>query len=90
MARQQQTFTTDFKREAVRLVEPSGKGLTQVAHGLGITDSTLSHWGKQLSEKGAEAFPGRGESAPAARTRPDAPRARHPLKPIAIFTRGPL
>lgn len=57
MAREQRNFTTEFQREAVRLVENSGKGLTQVARDLGIAESTLSHCCKQLKEKGAEAFP---------------------------------
>ena len=60
MAGEQRTFTTEFKQEAVRLVKTSGKGLTQTARDLGIAESTLSHWCKQWSEKGAEAFPGRG------------------------------
>jgi transposase-like protein len=36
MTRQQRTFTNAFKPEAVRLVETSGKGLTQTARDLGI------------------------------------------------------
>ena len=64
MAKQQRSFTTEFKRETVRLVETSGKGLTQVARELGIADSMLSHWCQQLREKGIEAFPGSGHQTP--------------------------
>ena len=37
-------FSKEFKREAVRLVRDSGKGLTQVARELGIRSSVLSAW----------------------------------------------
>lgn len=60
MARQQRTFTTEFKLEAVRLAQTSGKSVSQVARDLGIADSTLFHWCQQLKEKGTEAFPGSG------------------------------
>ena len=60
MTREHRTFTTEFKLEAVRLAQTSGKSVSQVARDLGIADSTLFHWWKQLAEKGAEAFPGSG------------------------------
>lgn len=98
MARQQRTFTTEFKLEAVHLVETSGKGLTQVARDLGIADSTLSHWCKQLNEKGAEAFPGSGhqtaleEENRRLRRELDQVRQERDIlkKTVAIFTRGQL
>lgn len=98
MAKQQRTFTTEFKLEAVRLVETSGKGLTQVARDLGIADSTLSHWCQQLREKGAEAFPGSGhqmaleEENRRLRRELDQVRQERDIlkKTVAIFTRGPL
>ncbi len=40
-----QRYTTEFKREAVRLVE-TGKSPAQVARDLGIADQTLSNWRK--------------------------------------------
>ena len=98
MAREQRTFTTEFKLEAVRLVETSGKGLTQVARDLGIADSALSHWCKQLSEKGSEAFPGSGHQTALEeenrRLRRELEQVRQERdilkKTVAIFTRGPL
>ncbi len=44
MASAPRTFTTEFKREAVRLAQMSGKSASQVARDLGIADSTLFHW----------------------------------------------
>jgi transposase len=64
MPKEQRTFTHEFKTEAVRLAQTSGKSLTQVARDLGIADSTLHHWCKQLSQYGEQAFPGSGHQAP--------------------------
>lgn len=38
------TFTEDFKREAVRLVQTSGRTIGQVADDLGVGHSTLGKW----------------------------------------------
>jgi transposase len=38
------TYTEEFKQDAVRLVETSGKPKTQVARELGISDSALYRW----------------------------------------------
>jgi transposase len=60
MPKEQRTFTKEFKLEAVRLVQTSGKSITQVARDLGIADSTLHHWCKLMAEQGEQAFPGSG------------------------------
>ena len=60
MAKVQKTYTQEFKRDAVRLVQTSGKSIAQVARELGISDSSIHQWRKELAEHGAEAFPGRG------------------------------
>ena len=56
----QKTYTQEFKREAVRLAQSSGKPITQVARELGISDSSIHQWRKELAEHGPEAFPGSG------------------------------
>lgn len=38
------TFTEEFKREAVRLVETSGLTVNQIAGDLGVGRSTLTRW----------------------------------------------
>jgi transposase len=38
------TFTDEFKREAVRLAQTSGRTISQVADDLGIGKSTLGKW----------------------------------------------
>jgi len=60
MGKIQKTYTTEFKREAVRLAQTSGKSITQVARELGISDTSIHQWRKELAEHGQEAFPGSG------------------------------
>jgi transposase len=60
MAKVQKTYTGEFKREAVRLAQTSGKPIAQVARELGISDSSIHQWRKELAEHGPEAFPGSG------------------------------
>jgi transposase len=63
MPKQQKTSTKEFKLEAVRLVQGSGKPMSQVARELGVSDSALYHWCKQLAEQGEQAFPGSGHQS---------------------------
>jgi transposase len=58
-------YTAEFKREAVRLLETSGKSGAQIAQELGISDGSLYTWRKQLAEQGEVAFPGKGHQTPA-------------------------
>jgi transposase len=60
MQKAQKTYTPEFKREAVRLAQTSGKPIAQVARSLGISDTAIHQWRKELSEHGPEAFPGSG------------------------------
>lgn len=60
MQKVQKTYTPEFKREAVRLAQTSGKPITQVARELGISDTSIHQWRKELTAHGHEAFPGSG------------------------------
>src|SRR5947208_9228683 len=60
MKKVQKTYTQEFKREAVRLAQTSGKPIAQVARELGISDTSIQKFRKELSEYGHEAFPGSG------------------------------
>ena len=53
-------YEKQFKIEAVRYYEESGKPRSEIEHELGITAGCLSHWKKELFEQGVEAFPGNG------------------------------
>ena len=60
MTKPQPSYTKEFKQEAVRLVETSGKGKPAIARDLGISDSALCKWCKELGMHGDQAFPGKG------------------------------
>ncbi len=47
------SFTPEFKRDAVRLVQ-QGKSVTEVARDLGIARSLLQYWKRQLDRERAE------------------------------------
>jgi transposase len=61
--KKRKTYTAEFKREAVRLAESSGKSQAQIERDLGIGAGGISRWKKALEEAGEEAFPGRGKRA---------------------------
>jgi transposase len=65
MGARRRQFTPEFKLEAVRLAENTGKPLSQIARELGIRPSMLRSW-KRLSETRAgltpgDVFPGNGK-----------------------------
>src|SRR5438045_1919972 len=60
MAKVQKTYTQEFKREAVRLAQMSGKPIAPVARELGISDTSIYQWRKALAAHGDEAFAGIG------------------------------
>ncbi len=64
MAKVQKVYTREFKEEAVRLTQTSGKSITQVARELGISDTSIHQWRKELTQQGKEAFPGSGQQTP--------------------------
>ena len=63
MAKVQKIYTKEFKEEAVKLAQTSGKSTAQIARELGVSDSAIYHWQKQLTEKGSDAFPGTGHQS---------------------------
>lgn len=50
----------EFKREALRLPQTGGKSIAQVAREVGISDTSIHQWRKELAEHVPEAFPVRG------------------------------
>jgi transposase len=55
-----QTYTKEFKIEAVRLMEASDKNGIEISRELGIRRNMLYKWQKELQSKGDSAFTGPG------------------------------
>lgn len=58
-----QTFSKEFKSEAVRLLEAGNKNATDLARELGVRRNQLYKWQKELAVKGSDAFAGPGRPA---------------------------
>lgn len=63
MTRQYRQYTKEFKLEAIRLAEESDQSVSQVARELGIRVNQLYKWKEQLSLKGEDSFPGKGQQS---------------------------
>ena len=64
MKRTRRSYTREFKIEAVRLLETSGKLVYEIEDELGIGHGCLTRWKQKLAEEGDCAFPGHGRSTP--------------------------
>jgi len=64
------TFTDEFRREAVRLVETSGQTIGQIANDLGVGHSTLGKWLAKHRESELLAGPHEDTAKELARLRP--------------------
>ena len=60
MKESRRTYTAEFKREALRLVETSGNSAARIERDLGIGAGCLCRWKQKLTEEGEHAFPGHG------------------------------
>lgn len=86
------TYTAEFKRDALALAERDG--LPQAAKTLGITETNLYRWRREVREQGEEAFRGKGvmtsEQAELARLRRELANAKEDAlilkKALAIFS----
>ena len=54
--KERRSYSREFKLEAIRLCNESGKSSAQVAFELGISSNSLYNWRKQYSEKKEAAF----------------------------------
>ena len=58
------TFSSEFKREAVRLVRERGVSVAQAARDLDLHENVLRKWVRELSGDPEHAFPGQGQMKP--------------------------
>ena len=87
------TYTKEFKLEALRLMEESGRKVSEIAMELGIKRTQLYKWKEQLRQKGDVASPKKGrpkkaEQSEAATLRQEVKRLKEEneiLKKAAIF-----
>ena len=54
-------YTSQFKREAVELVEREGVSVAEAARRLGVDQTLLRSWKLKFQEQGDHAFPGAGQ-----------------------------
>ena len=64
MKRNRRQYTREFKLEALRLLETSGKSASQIERDLGIGKGNLYRWKRKMSKDGQDAFPGHGRLTP--------------------------
>ena len=96
---QRRKYDSDFKRNAVKLTEESGRTIRGVAENLGISKDLLYRWRREMRARDDIAFPGNGREAltsPQQRIRDlekklrDVEMEREILKKaMAIFSRAP-
>ena len=64
MKKTRRQYTREFKLEALRMLETSGKSAAQIERDLGIGTGCLGRWKRELAAEGENAFPGHGRLAP--------------------------
>jgi transposase len=55
-------FSTEYKREAVAMLDVPGVSVSQVAAELGIGANVLGRWRREVRQQPDQAFPGQGRS----------------------------
>lgn len=60
MSKQKRQYTKEFKQEARRLYEMSGKSVRQIEEELGMSTGLLNKWRYQQRDNGQQAFVGTG------------------------------
>ena len=63
-AEKRQTYTAEFKREAVRLVLAHGYAMTEAARNVGINATMLGRWKRDFEAQEHGVFPGKGRVSP--------------------------
>jgi len=64
MTKTRKQYSREFKQEAVRLLETSGKSVSELERDLDIGRGNLWRWKREFAENGEDAFPGHGRLTP--------------------------
>ena len=65
MPRPRSTYTAEFKLQAVKMITDQKLSVAEVARRLDVGENLLHTWKKAFEQRGAAAFPGHGNPAPA-------------------------
>jgi len=82
MRGKRQTFSREFKVEAVRLMEEGKKPPAELARELGIRRNQLYKWKEKTDRCGGNAFPGQGRPAARDTAAEEINRLRHELSKV--------
>ena len=61
MRRPRRRYTREFKVEALRQVQDSGRSQVEVARELGLNPETLYRWSREFRQDPTQSFPGNGQ-----------------------------
>jgi len=64
MTKARKQYSREFKQEAVRLLETSGKSASELERDLDIGRGNLWRWKREFAKNGDDAFPGHGRLTP--------------------------
>ena len=64
MMKKRKQYSREFKMDAIRLLETSGKSAAQLERELGIGKGNLGRWKARFAAEGSDAFPGQGRLSP--------------------------
>lgn len=78
-----QSYSKEFKLEAVRLLETADKTAAEIARDLGMRRNQLYKWREQLRDKGEQAFSGK-RGRPAADQASEIARLRKELDQVKL------
>ena len=62
--KQRRRFDTQFKLDALRLIQESDRKISDIARDLGLRPELLYRWKSELAADPANAFPGKGKLKP--------------------------
>jgi transposase len=82
MRKQRQSFSREFKLEAVRLMEEGKRPPAEIARELGIRRNQLYKWKEKTDQHGSRAFPGTGKRAAAGAVAEENARLKRELEKI--------
>ncbi|MBU1748734.1 MAG: transposase [Chloroflexi bacterium] len=60
MEKERRTYSQEFKREVLQLLETSGKSANALEQELGIGKGCILRWKKEAADNSQAAFPGQG------------------------------